>query len=81
MPGSTEAPFPKYLLKADARAVIAAIEDTGFLVDLRVPAIGSVSITVTAPDGHSRTELGRVEMLEEALADAARLCGIELKGE
>ena len=80
MPGSTETPFPKYLLKTDARAVIEAIEDMGFLVDLRVPAVGSVSITITAPDGHSRTEIGRVELLEEALKTAARHCGIGIEG-
>ena len=79
MPGSTEKPFPKYLLKADARAAIEAIEDMDYLVDIRVPAVGSVSITITAPDGHSRTETGRVELLEEVLKTAARHCGIGIE--
>ncbi len=81
MSESTGTPFPKYLLRTDARAVIEVIEDMGFLVDLRVPAIGSVSITITAPDGKTRTEIGRVELIEEALKTAAGLCGIEFEDE
>lgn len=81
MPASREAPFPKYLLKSDARAVIAVIEEAGFAVDLRVPAPGAVSITITAPDGQSRTQIGRGEVLAEALASLAGLCGIPIDQE
>lgn len=81
MPEGTGTPFPKYLLRTDARAVIEAIEEMDFMVDLRVPAIGSVSITITGPDGHARTEIGRVELLEEALKTAAMHCGIAIADE
>ena len=35
-----------------------------------------MSITITTPDGHSRTETGRVELLEEALKIAAKHSGL-----
>ena len=81
MPESTGTPFPKYLLKPGARAIISIMEEMDFQVDVRVPAVGSVSITITAPDGHSRTEMGRVELLEDALKTVASQCGIEVEDE
>lgn len=81
MPESIGSPFPKYLLNSGARAVIEAIEGMDYRVDLRVPAVGSVSITITTPDGHSRTETGRVELLEEALKIAAKHSGLGIEDE
>jgi hypothetical protein len=52
-----------------------------YQVDLHVPATGSVSITITSPDGHSRTEIGRAELLEEALKTAAEHCGLGIEDE
>jgi len=73
--------MPKYLINTDTRAVIEAIESVGFLVDMRVPAVGSVSITITAPDGHSRTEIGRSEAMEKALRTVAQHSGLEFEEE
>jgi|GEM_PF-5076519 len=79
--GRAGSPLPKYLINTDTRAVIEAIESVGFIVDMRVPACGSVSITITAPDGHSRTEIGRSEDMENALRTVARHCGLEFQDE
>ncbi len=79
--GTTGTALPRYLINTDARAVIEAIESVGFHVDLRVPAIGSVSITITTPDGHARTEIGRSEQLENALRSAAIHSGLEFDDE
>jgi hypothetical protein len=79
--GQAGSPLPSYLVNTDTRAVIEALEEVGFHVDLRVPAVGSVSITITAPDGHARTEIGRSEDLEHALRTAAEHCGIQFDDE
>lgn len=81
MPESAQQPFPRYLLRSEARAVIAAIEEMGYTVELRVPAIGAVSITITGPDGQSRTETGRAELLDEAIITVASHAGIEFQEE
>ncbi len=73
--------MPKYLINSDTKAVIEAIESVGFLVDMRVPAVGSVSITITTPDGHSRNEIGRSEDMEKALRAVAQHSGIEFDEE
>ena len=75
------APLPRYLISREARAVIYAIEETGFSVTLTSPATGSVSLTITAPDGHTRNEFGRAEELEAALRLLAKKCGLELDAE
>ena len=79
--GRAGSPLPRYLINTDTRAVIEAIEAVGFVVDMRVPAVGSVSITITAPDGHSRTEIGRSEDMEQALRTVAVHSGLEFEDE
>jgi len=71
-------PFPKYLLKAEARTIIAEMEVEGFMVKLTSPGPSSVCITITAPDGHTREQIGRADELEAALRNLAAACGIEL---
>lgn len=79
--GQAGSPLPRYLINTDTRAVIEAIESVGFVVDIRVPAVGSVSITITAPDGYSRTEIGRSEDMEQALRTVAEHSGLEFDDE
>jgi hypothetical protein len=74
-------PLPKYLINTDTRAVIDAIESVGFIVDMRVPAPGSVSVTITSPDGHSRNQIGRSDDMEKALRTVAQHIGIEFDEE
>ena len=71
-------PFPKYLLKAEARVIIAEIEDEGFMVKLTSPGSSSVCISITAPDGHTREQIGRADELEAALRTLAAACGLSL---
>ncbi len=73
-----DSPFPKYLLKAEARAVIAEIEDAGFAVQLTSPGPSSACIRITAPDGHTREKIGRADELEAALRTLAAACGLTL---
>jgi len=73
-----DTPFPKYLLKAEARAIIAEIEDEGFMVQLTSPGPSSVCIRITAPDGHTREQIGRADELEAALRMVAAACGLQL---
>jgi len=72
------ASFPKYLLKAEARAIIAEMENEGYMVQLTSPGPSSVCITVTAPDGHTREQIGRADELEAALRIVAASCGLNL---
>jgi len=73
-----DAAFPKYLLKSDARAIIAEIEAEGFLVELTSPGSGAACIRLTAPDGHSREQIGRADELETALRNVAAACGLNV---
>ncbi len=73
-----DAPFPKYLLKTEARAIIAEIEEEGFMVQLTSPGSSSVCIRITAPDGHVREQIGRADELEAALRMLAAACGMSL---
>lgn len=73
-----DAPFPKYLLKSEARAIIAEIEAEGYLVELTSPGSGSACVRLTAPDGHVREQIGRTDELETALRTLAAASGIDL---
>ncbi len=73
-----DSPFPKYLLKTEARAIIAEIEDQGFMVQLTSPGPSSVCIRITAPDGHTREQIGRADELEAALRTLGTACGLTL---
>jgi hypothetical protein len=73
-----EAPFPKYLLKSDARAIIAEIEAEGYLVELTSPGPSAVCVRLTAPDGHVREQIGRADELESALRNLAAASGLDV---
>ncbi len=77
-PPTSGAPFPKYLIRANARALLDEIESAGFLVELTAPAPGSVQVSITAPDGKERSQLGRPDDLEAALRNLAEQCGLPL---
>jgi len=73
-----DAPFPKYLLKNEARVIIAEMEAEGFLVELTSPGAGAACVRLTAPDGHTREQIGRADELESALRNLAAACGISV---
>ena len=77
-PPTSGTPFPKYLVRTNACSVLDEIESAGFLVELTAPAPGSVQVSITAPDGKERSQLGRPEDLEAALRNLAERCGLPL---
>ena len=78
-PRKSGTPFPRYLIRADARVVLDEIKSAGFQVELTVPGPGSVQVSITGPDGQERSEIGRPDDLEAALRQLAERCGLPLK--
>ena len=77
-PHTSGTPFPRYLIRANARVVLDEIKSAGFKVELTVPGPGSVHVSITAPDGQERSEIGRPDDLEAALRQLAERCGLPL---
>ncbi len=75
---STRQPYPRYLMDLESRKLIERMEEDGLMVDIVAPAVGSVEITVTAPDGTTHCVLGRPEELAHTIRNGAALCGFEL---
>jgi len=73
-----DSPFPKYLLEAGARSVLAEIEAEGYLVELTSPGAGSACVRITTPDGHMRESIGRPNELEDALRSMAEALGLDV---
>ncbi len=73
-----DAPFPKYLLTAEARMILAEVEAEGYVVELTSPGSGSVCVRITTPDGHMREKIGRASELEAAVLSIASAMGLEL---
>ncbi len=73
-----DSPFPKYLLDAGARSILAEIEAEGYLVELTSPGAGSACVRITTPDGHTREKIGRPNELEVALRSMAAAMGLEV---
>lgn len=74
----TGKPYPRYLMDPEARKLLEQMEDSGLMVDVMAPAVGSVEVTVTAQDGSTHCILGRPEDLADTLKRAAALCGCDL---
>ncbi len=70
--------YPRYLIDSECRTLIDTIQGAGVSIAIFVPALGSVEVVATLPDGETRTEQGRPETLADTLRSAAQRCGLDL---
>ncbi len=70
--------YPRYLIEQEARTIIDQIRGDGVPIGIFVPALGSIEVVATLPDGATYCEQGRPEALAGVLRSVAARCGVDL---